>query len=68
MRAIDYLKKHRGPLAPIEDVEKAAELHDSCGECFGAGGVYLYPEQPCPECGFTFADSFGLEKIPRKKK
>lgn len=68
MKAIDYLRKHDHPwtpLVPAEDVQRAAALHDACKSCGGFGGTCYYPELPCPECGFTFADSYGLEKIER---
>jgi len=67
MKAIDYLKRHKGPLVPPKDVEKAMQLHDACPDCGGAGGAPIHPEQPCPGCGFTFADSVGLEDVPRPK-
>jgi hypothetical protein len=65
MRAIDLLKRHKGILVPAEDLELAAELHDVCPYCLGAGGGYR-PEDPCPRCGLTVADSFGLETVIRK--
>jgi len=67
VRAIDYLKRNKGPLVPAEDVDRAVELHDACPDCHGAGGGF-HPEQPCPGCGLNVFDSYGLERLPRKRK
>lgn len=44
-------------------IEKAVRMHMECPSCQGCGGAVYYPEAPCPECGFTFADSLGVENI-----
>lgn len=47
-------------------VEAAVTAHDACPDCRGAGGACcLHPEQPCPSCGFNFADSYGVEGVRR---
>lgn len=43
--------------------EEAVRMHMECTHCQGCGGAVYYPESPCPECGFTFADSLGVENI-----
>ena len=69
LQAIDYLRRARcvvggQPAGRKSDVDRAVELHDACTDCGGHGGAF-HPEQPCPGCGFTFADSFSVEEIPR---
>lgn len=44
-------------------VEYAVEQHMNCSACGGGGGNCYYPEDPCSECGFNYADSFGVEAI-----
>jgi hypothetical protein len=67
LKAIDLLRRCEGPLVPAEIVEKAAAMHDACSYCWGSGGTSYHPEQPCPECGFTFADSYGIESVARNR-
>ena len=65
--AIDML---RSAIVVDDDImQKVLALHDACSNCKGAGGaIYLYPECPCHECGFTVFDSCGVEDIPRRKE
>lgn len=57
--AIDILKESGGR---ADLVIKAVRMHMAC-PCDGGGACAYYPEQPCPNCGFTFADSVGVEKV-----
>lgn len=44
-------------------VESAVAMHMACRGCGGRGGAPIHPEQRCPDCGFTFADSYGVEAV-----
>lgn len=57
--AIDILRSSNGR---ADLVEKAVKLHMAC-PCEGGGAHCYYPEQPCSLCGFTYADSFGVEEV-----
>ena len=62
MKAIEILRASEGR---AEEVERAIAMHDACTLCGGMGGNAYYPEQACGECGFSFADSYGVESIRR---
>lgn len=59
-RAIDILSGSGGD---PKEVEKAVRMHMDCPSCKGGGGNCYYPEHPCDRCGFTFADSLGVENV-----
>lgn len=59
-KPIDILRRSNGR---VDMVEYAVEQHMNCSTCGGAGGNSYYPEDPCTECGFNYADSFGVESI-----
>ncbi len=59
-RAIDILHAAN---EDSDEIEKAVRMHMECPSCKGGGGTVYYPECPCHYCGFTYADSFGVENI-----